>query len=250
MKSLTILVTLLLMAGLAGGLAFHFVGIGGGETVVVTHWTTGHLTREGLLKEMAEEFNKGGHRTESGTRIVVEVYDAPSELQGKYLSELLRFGTRRDLHKETNGYVAKNIPDPIIVTPSSAHWLVTTNYEVGRAVVNLDAAESIVRPVIGIVTYEEMARCLGWPEKEIGFADIIALRNDPQGWASYPCARAEWGQKPLLAFTDPTTSSTGRSLHLSLYSFAANKSPEQLTIADVNDPEVVAYVKDFQNLID
>ena len=250
MKSLTILVTLALMAALAGGLAFHFVGIGGGKTVVVTHWTTGHLTREGLLKEMAEEFNEGGHRTESGTRIVVEVYDAPSELQGKYLSELLRFGTRRDLHKETNGYVVKNIPDPTIVTPSSAHWLVTVNYEVGRAVVDLDAAERIVRPVIGIVTYEEMARCLGWPGKEIGFADIIALRNDPQGWASYPCARAEWGQKPLLAFTDPTTSSTGRSLHLSLYSFAANKPPEQLTIADVNDPEVVAYVKDFQKLID
>ena len=167
MKLLTVLVTLVLMAALAGGLTFHFVdvGVGGGETVVVSHWTTGHLTREGLLKEMAREFNKAGHRNQSGTRIVVEVYDAPSELQGKYVSELLRFGTRRDLHKETNGYVAKNIPDPTIVTPSSAHWLVTVNHEVGRGVVDLDAAESIVRPVIGIVTYEEMARCLGWPEK-------------------------------------------------------------------------------------
>ena len=138
----------------------------------------------------------------------------------------------------------------MIVTPSSAHWLVTVNHEVGRSVVDLEAAESIVRPVIGIVTYEEMAKCLGWPEKKIGFADIIALRKDPRGWASYPCAKAEWGQKPLLAFTDPTTSSTGRSLHLSLYSFAANKSPEDLTIEDVNDPEVVSYVKDFQSLID
>ena len=216
MKSLTILVTLALMAALAGGLAFHIVGTGGGERVVVSHWATGHLTREGLLKEMAEEFNKAGHRTQSGSRIVVDVYDAPSELQGKYVSELLRFGTRRDLHKETNGYVAKNIPDPTIVTPSSAHWLVTVNHEVGRGVVDLDAAESIVRPVIGIVTYEEMARCLGWPEKKIGYADIIALRNDPHGWASYPCARTEWGTKPLLAFTDPTTSSTGRSLLLGL----------------------------------
>ena len=217
--------------------------------VVVAHWATGHLTRDGLLKDMAKEFNKAGHRI-GGTRVVVEVYDAPSELQGKYLSELLGNGTRRDLHKETNGYVVKNIPDPTIVTPSSAHWLVTTNYEVGRAVVDLDAAESIVRPVIGIVTYEEMAKCLGWPEKKIGFADIIALRNDPLGWERYPCARAEWGRRPLLAFTDPTTSSTGRSLHLALYSFAANKPPEDLTVGDVNDPEVVAYVKEFQGLID
>ena len=220
-------------------------------TVEVVHWSTGHLTRDGLLKDMAKQFKDEGHATGSGTRIVVEVYDAPSELQGKYLSELLRFGTRRDLNKETNGYVVKNIPDPTIVTPSSAHWLITLNYEVGRAVVNLDAAESIVRPVIGIVTYEEMAKCLGWPEKELGYADIIALRADPQGWAKHDCAKAEWGQRPLVSFTDPTTSSTGRSLHLALYAFAAKKLPQDLTIEDdVKNPEVVDYVKEFQGLID
>ena len=227
------------------------------EKVLVAHWVTGHLTRDGLLKEMAEEFNEAGHKIGSGKRIKVEVYDAPSELQGKYLSELLRFGIRLDLNEITNGYVVENIPDPTMVTPSSAHWLVTVNYEVKRdrpevrsPVVNLAAAQSIVRPVIGIVTHREMAECLGWPQKKIGFADIIALRNDPQGWASYPCARAEWGQKPLLAFTDPTTSSTGRSLHLALYSIGTGKSPEDLTIEDVNNPEVVAYVKRFQRLID
>ncbi|MCH8224196.1 MAG: VWA domain-containing protein, partial [Chloroflexi bacterium] len=48
----------------------------------------------------------------------------------------------------------------------------------------------------------------------------------------------------------PTTSSTGRSLHLSLYSIAAGKAPEDLTIEDVNDPDVIKYVKNFQTLID
>ena len=219
-------------------------------TVVVVHWTTGHLTREGLLKKMAIGFNEAGHTIGSGSKIVVEVYDAPSELQGKYLSELLRFGTRRDLHKETGGHVVKDIPDPTIVTPSSAHWLVTVNYEVGRNVVDLDAAESIVRPVIGIVTYEEMAKCLGWPEKEIGFADIIELRADPRGWERYPCAKPSWGKRPIVAFTDPRTSSTGRSVLLALYAIAAGKPPKDLTLEDVNDPEVVAYVKEFQGLID
>ena len=222
----------LVVVGIAAVLFAWWLGVfdewTAGPPVVVAHWTTGHLTRDGLLPEMAEEFNKASHRTRSGAKIVVQVYNAPSELQGKYLSELLRFGTRRDLHKETSGYVVENIPDPTIVTPSSAHWLVTVNFEVGRPVVDLDAAKSIVRPVIGIVTYEEMAKCLGWPEKKIGFADIIALRNDPRGWGSYSCARGEWGKRPLLAFTDPTTSSTGRSLHLVLYSIAASKSPERI----------------------
>lgn len=252
MKLLTLVLVGLFIA-VAAGITLRFVGPGffdRSEPVVVAHWTTGHLTRDGLLKDMAKKFNEAGRRTDSGAKIVVKVYDAPSELQGKYLSELLRYGTRLNLNEITNGYVAKDIPDPTIVTPSSAHWLVTTNYEVGRAVVNLDTAQSIVRPVIGIVTYEDMAKCLGWPEKEIGFEDIIALRKDPLGWASYPCAKAEWGQKPLLAFTDPTTSSTGRSLHLSLYAFAKNKLPGDLTVQDINEDAVVEYVRNFQELID
>lgn len=238
---------LVIVVGLIIG--FRVVGRAG-ETVDVVHWATGHLLRPGLLQDMAKEFNKANHRTASGKEIVVKVCNVPSELQGKYLSELLKYGTRMDLHQETNGYVEKNVPDPVIVTPSSAHWLVTTNHEVGRTVVDLEVSDVIVRPVIGIVTYEEMARCLGWPEKEIGYSDIIALRDDPLGWARYPDAKIEWGQKPLLAFTDPTTSSTGRSLHLALYSFAADKAPEDLTIEDIYDEDVIDYVKNFQSLID
>ena len=221
-------------------------------TVEVVHWANGHLTREGLLVEMAEEFNEANIRDENGTKIVVRVFHPPSELQAEWLIQRINYGTRLDLHKETNGYVDKDILDPTIVTPSSAHWLVKVNYQVGAYAVDIDGAESIVRPVIGIVTYEDMARCLGWPEKEIGFADIIALREDPAGWTKYPCADPEWGTTPLLAFTDPTTSSTGRSLHLALYLIAAGKTgdPSSLTVEDVYGPEVVEYVKTFQGLID
>ena len=224
--------------------------IGSSERVEVVHWSTGHLTHEGLLPTMAEAFNKENHRTADGTRIQVKVFDSPSELQAAYLIPRVKYGTKLDLNEITNGYVDANIPDPTILTPSSAHWLVSANYELGRDAVDITNAKSIVRPVIGIVTYEDMARCLGWPEKELGFADIIALRDDPDGWASYPCAKASWGQQPLLAFTDPTTSSTGRSLHLSLYSIGAGKSPEDLTVGDVNDQMVVEYVENFQTLID
>src|SRR3712207_8077459 len=40
-------------------------------------------------------------------------------------------------------------------------------------------------------------------------------------------ARAEWGQTPLLSFTDPDSSSTGRSMVYSLYSIAAGKPPDR-----------------------
>ena len=226
-------------------------------TTRVVHWATDHLMREGedlrMLPVMAEEFNKAGHRTESGTRIVVEVHNVPSELQADYLITRLTTGRRIDLHKITDGYVDQSTSgsDPAIVTPSSAHWLVSVNHAVDRTVVDLKSARSIVGPVIGIVTYEEMARCLGWPEKEIGYADILALRADPLGWGSYDCpGAARWGQRPLVAFTDPSTSSTGRSLLLGLYSIAAGKPPEELTLEDIKKDEVVSYVKQFQGLID
>ena len=223
-------------------------------TVVVEHWATGHLMREGenmrLLPVMAEQFNRAGHRTESGTRIVVKVINVPSQLIAEYLVSRVNSGRRIDLTQLSNGYVKPVYTNPSVVTPSSAHWLVTVNYEVGYNVVDLGSAQSIVRPVIGIVTYEEMARCLGWPEKELGYADIIALRADPQGWAKYNCASPAWGKRPLVAFTDPTTSSTGRSLLLGLYSIAAGKLPEQLTTGDVNDSAVTGYVKQFQGLVD
>ena len=223
-------------------------------TVEVQHWSTGHLMREGeeirLLPVMAEEFNRAEHRTESGTRIVVKVHNVPSELIAEYLVPRVNSGRRIDLTGLSDGYVKPGYLDPTIVTPSSAHWLVSVNHEVSRDLVDLDSAQSIVRPVIGIVTFEEMARCLGWPEKELGYADILALRADPLGWAKYDCARPQWGQRPLVAFTDPTTSSTGRSLLLGLYFVAAGVPPEELTTADVNDPAVASYVKDFQGLID
>ena len=162
--------------------------------VVVVHWATSHLMREGegihLLPVMADEFNMAGHTTQSGRPILVEIHNVPSQLIADYLIPRVNTGKRIDLTELTGGYVKPGYGDPSIVTPSSAHWLVTVNHEVGRDVVDLSAARSIVRPVIGIVTYQDMAECLGWPEKEIGYADIIALRSNPDGWASYSCAKA------------------------------------------------------------
>ena len=221
------------------------------EPVVVPHWASSHLMRVSVLPAMADQFNQSGHRTQSGRPMVVKVHDVPPALQAEYLLARIKSGIRIDLQSLSGIPIDPNIPDPTIVTPSSAHWFVRVNHEVGRNVVDLAAAQSIVRPFIGIVTYQDMAECLGWPEKELGYADILTLRADPAGWDRYPsCAKAEWGSRPLVAYTDPRTSSTGRSLLLGLYSIAADKPPEELAMADVSDPKVVGYIKDFQGLID
>jgi Ca-activated chloride channel family protein len=213
-------------------------------TVEVVHWSNGHLLRTGsglrLLEQMADEFNGDNHRTDAGQRIQVRVLYNGSWEQAADLLTRVQGGTPAQ----------RDMPNPTIVTPSASHWLTTVNHAAGRTVVDIGAAQGIALTYIGIVTYRDMAECLGWPNREIGYADIIALREDPQGWGSYSCARAEWGQRPLVAYTDPTTSDTGRSVLLSLYAIAADSSPEQLSVDDVTKPEVVGYLKRFQNLID
>ena len=243
MKRLTVLIIAVIVVAVVVGVIVRTVGPRG-EKVAIVHWTNGHLLRDGtglrLLRQMAEEFNKSRRQTKSGKRIEVEVhYNGSWEQAGDLLARVTR-GTP----------VNRKLPDPTIVTPSAAHWLIPVNYEAGYKVVDPGSARSIARAMIGIVTYKEMAECLGWPEKELGYSDIIALRNDPEGWGSYPCSKAEWGRRPLVAFTDPTTSSTGRSVLFSLYAIAAGKTPEELSLTDIRNPEVVAYVKEFQNLVD
>ena len=239
MKRLTRSIIFILIVATIGGSLFRLLW-SGGERLIIVHWTTGHLMRKGLLPEMAVEFNQAAHRTDTGKRIEIKVFYYGSSEQAEDL-----------LSRVTRGVpVDRNRPDPTIVTPSAAHWLVPVNHAAGRTIVDLEAAQSIARAFIGIVTYQEMAECLGWPDKEIGYADIIALRNDPLGWSGYACAKAEWGQRPLVAYTDPTTSSTGRSVLFTLYAIASGKSPEQLVISDVRDPKVVDYVKQFQKLVD
>ncbi len=239
MKKFTVGVIIVLVIALGFGFALRGMGRGG-ETVTVVHWSNGHLMRPGLMKEMAAQFNQETHRTKSGKRIEVQIFNHGSAEQSDDLASRLTRGVP----------IERDFPDPTIATPSSADWLIRVNQAVGRTVVDTGESRSIARALIGIVTYREMAEALGWPGKQIGYADIIALRNNPQGWASYPKAKAEWGQRPLFAFTDPVTSTTGRSVLFSLYAIAAGKAPEQLTLADVNDPKVVNYVKQFQSLID
>jgi Ca-activated chloride channel family protein len=232
--------------------------------VVVDHWATGHLFFDDGLEVMAARFNDLGHRTPEGNRIEVRVHNNPSSEQTEDLLARMRDG--EPLPRECCGDGPDPHVDPTIITPSSAHWVIPLNKALadeGKAPAIDLADSSVTRPIalayIGIVTYREMAECLGWPEKSLGFADLIALSQNKLGWGAYPCAEQaerEWGTRPLIAFTDPKTSSTGRSVLLSLYLNATEKQPEQLVMSDIHDElgnpnlEVRKYVQEFQGLID
>lgn len=218
------------------------------EPVTVVQWANSHPTRPGLLLEMAERFNAEDHETSDGRPIEVEVVACDSAVQAGDLVARVRTGkaSAEDTCEVDDSGTAQH---PTLVTPQSRDWLTDVNTAAGREVVDVADAPSLAKAWIGIVTYRAMAECLGWPDRDIGYAEIIDVRE--RGWPAYgSCAEAKWGRTPKLAFTNPRTSTTGRNVLVSLYAMATGKSPADITPADVHDPTVQQSVQDFQQLVD
>lgn len=208
--------------------------------VVVVQWANGHMVdSETLFPTFAREFNHAGYRTASGRPIRVQIVRANSgEITGDLIAREAR-GAPLD----------RSRPKPTLVTPAADHWLTEVNQAVGRNVVNLEELQTPATTYIGIVTTRDFARCMGWPEKEVGLADVVALAT---GVSPDPAmtARCPGLLEAHVGFTYPTRSSTARSVLYSLYALAAGTFPERLTMDDIKRPAVSGYISSFQQAID
>jgi Ca-activated chloride channel family protein len=190
---------------------------------------------------MAADFAAQRRKTASGKQIEVKPVLVNSGRQAEVLSQSALRGLLTDTTLEP----------PTIVTPSVSHWLALTNAQAGRTVVDLGKTEDLAIAWTGLATYKEMAQCLGWPNREIGYDDIQRLRQDPQGWASCPGAKVEWGRTPLMPFSDPLTSSTARSILFGMYATAVGKPADRpLSQTDVADSRAITTVREFQKGVD
>jgi Ca-activated chloride channel family protein len=92
-----------------------------------------------------------------------------------------------------------------------------------------DDAPSVCRSPVTIAMWEPMARALGRPELNIGWADIVKLSSSPDGWARF--GHSEWGMFKF-GHTHPLFSNSGLlALVASTYAGAGKRS--DLTSADV-----------------
>ena len=93
---------------------------------------------------------------------------------------------------------------------------------------------------------EPMAEALGWPDEPIGWADILELATDPQGWAAY--GHPEWG--PFrLGKTNPNFSTSGLSA-LIAQSYAATGKTEGLTDARTStNPDVIDFATGVESAV-
>jgi Ca-activated chloride channel family protein len=139
-------------------------------------------------------------------------------------------------------------PRPDVWTPASTSWTSLLRYETTTRdrpdLVGDGKLPSIARTPLTIAMPKPMAQILGWPNKPIGWGDVLALAKDPKGWARYG--------KPYGAFklgkTNPNFSTSGLNATIAAY-FAATQRSSDLSLKDLTDPKVIAYVKAVESSV-
>src|SRR5918992_1100803 len=126
--------------------------------------------KEKLLVPLIRQFNDAGAEAQ-GRQVVVE-------------GEVVSSG-------EAESRIADGRLEPVAWSPASSLWGRLLNFEADRTLAP-DENPSIVRTPLVIAMWEPMTEALGYPEKRLGFADILELARSDQGWAAY--GRPEFGR--------------------------------------------------------
>jgi Ca-activated chloride channel homolog len=130
-------------------------------------------------------------------------------------------------------------PRPVIWSPAASSWGAILNQRLGQggapAMVG-DFTSFMLTPLV-IAMPEPMAGALGYPEEPVGFADILALSQDSEGWAAY--GHPEWGQF-RLGKTNPNFSTSGLSALVG-QAYAANGKTAGLSIEDLQKASTVEF---------
>ena len=129
-------------------------------------------------------------------------------------------------------------------SPASSLWGTLLNYAADRSYVADDNPSLATSPVV-IAMWEPLARALGWPDKPIGFADILELATTKSDWAKL--GKPTFG-KFKLGHTNPDFSTSGLSFVTAQYYTAAGKR-EGLTVEDVQRPDIRKKVRAIEQSI-
>ena len=180
-----------------------------------------------LLTGLAETFNATGQEFD-GECAAITVYRVSSGAAARMLSE----------GWPTDGSAG---PAPVLWSPSASTWGAIVNQRLtdqGLTPIANDFQRIMLTPLV-LGMPRPMAEAMGWPEADIGWADILALASDPEGWGSLD--HPEWGDF-RLGKTNPNFSTSGLSATAAIY-YAATGKTSGLTEADLTDPEVVEFVR-------
>jgi Ca-activated chloride channel family protein len=190
--------------------------------------------KSGLLGEMAAEFERT-RPTVDGTCVSIKVVRKASGEAEEALA--------RGWNESTDGQ------RPDVWSPAAKSWVeILRVHRVGgdRSDLIPVTLPSLIQSPLIIGMPRPMAEALGWPDRPIGWHDVLALSRDPRGWASV--GHPEWGRF-RLGKTNPTVSTSGLHALIGTY-YAATGLTADLTASDVRRSDVVQFVKDIESSVE
>jgi Ca-activated chloride channel family protein len=121
----------------------------------------------------------------------------------------------------------------------NAQWRAKTGKDL------IPSTENLVLSPVVIAMWQPMAEAIGWGKKPVGWAEILGLATDPQGWAAR--GMPQWGAF-RFGHTHPQYSNSGLiSLFAEVY--AATGKQAALSVADVQRPEVATYLRKIEGSV-
>jgi Ca-activated chloride channel family protein len=186
-----------------------------------------------LLTRLAEDFNGSDEAQVGDDCVFARVQSKPSGGAAQLLASTW--------DEEAEG------PKPVIWSPAASSWGSILNQRLdgqGKAPMAGDFTSFMLTPLV-IAMPRPMAEALGWPEEPLGFADILALTQDPQGWAAH--GHPEWGAF-RLGKTNPNFSTSGLSA-LIAQAYAANGKTSGLSLEDLAKPSTEAFARGVESAV-
>ncbi len=180
-----------------------------------------------LLTDLAEDFNESDADVD-GRCVFARVQSKASGGAAQLLAS--------DWDEGTEG------PRPVIWSPAASSWGAILDERLAArgepAMAGTEFTSFMLTPLV-IAMPGPMAEALGWPEEPLGYADILALTADPQGWAAR--GHPEWGEF-RLGKTNPNFSTSGLSA-LIAQAYAANGKTSGLSLEDLAKPSTTQFAE-------
>src|SRR5438094_490163 len=183
--------------------------------------------KSAMLAQLANEWNRGA--TVDGRCVQVRVVRKPSGDAERALA--------RGWEESADG------PRPDVWTPAASSWtLLLRQHLAARNVPDVlpPRLPSVIQSPLVIAMPKPMAQALGWPDRSIGWSDLLALSREPQGWGRH--GHPEWGAF-RLGKTNPTVSTSGLHALIAAYFEATGRLPAE---TDLSDPKVADFVRGLE----
>jgi len=183
-----------------------------------------------LLVVLADQYERGRPNV-NGRCVDVQIFKVPSgEAEG---------ALRRGWDPVSDG-----APEPDVWSPAATTWVNLLEFH--RQAAGLPTGvpperPSIIQSPLVIAMLKPMAEAMGWPDKEIGWAEIFDLARDPQGWARY--GHSEWNRF-TLGKTSPLSSTSGLHALIATHYAGGGKGD-----GSAPDPGTLAFMRTVENSV-